>query len=176
MANIPVTNIGHVSGLGRRTTNLIACRSTCFGPHGKKASFTAFRQRHKLSLSVVFAFLIADISQFPMSRHLLAARSLDPPFMHRARKILERHSYGNAFIYRSLYLSILPLLLLVSMASVAQTVTGAVRGTVTDPTGAIRPLMPTVSAVNAANGVATTAKNSNAAGEYSDPLPADRTI
>ena len=62
-------------------------------------------------------------------------------------------------------LLILPLLLLCSLYGVSQTVTGAVRGVVTDPTGAIVP-NATVSAVNVATNVATTTKT-NQDGEYS---------
>jgi hypothetical protein len=62
-------------------------------------------------------------------------------------------------------LSILPLLLCLSLSGVAQTVTGTVRGIITDTTGAIVP-GATVTAINAATSVATTAKT-NQAGEYS---------
>src|SRR6202789_1058175 len=61
-------------------------------------------------------------------------------------------------------LSIIPLLLLVTLSGVAQTVTGAIRGIITDPSGAIVP-NATVTAVNTATGVATVAKT-NQAGEY----------
>ena len=66
---------------------------------------------------------------------------------------------------KRIYLLILPLLLLCSLSGVSQTVTGAVRGVVTDPTGAIVP-NAIVSAVNVATNVATTTKT-NQAGEYS---------
>jgi len=61
-------------------------------------------------------------------------------------------------------LSIIPLLLLASLSGIAQTVTGAVRGIITDPTGAIVP-GATVTVTNSATGVATAAK-ANQAGEY----------
>jgi Carboxypeptidase regulatory-like domain/TonB dependent receptor len=61
-------------------------------------------------------------------------------------------------------LLIVPLLLLVSLSGVAQTVTGAIRGIITDPTGAIVPTA-TVTAINAATSVKTVAKT-NQAGEY----------
>jgi hypothetical protein len=61
-------------------------------------------------------------------------------------------------------LLIVPLLLLVSLSGVAQTVTGAIRGIITDPSGAIVP-NATVTAIDTATGVATVAKT-NQAGEY----------
>jgi hypothetical protein len=61
-------------------------------------------------------------------------------------------------------LLIVPLLLLVSLSGVAQTVTGAIRGIITDPSGAIVP-NATVTAINVATSVATVAKT-NGAGEY----------
>lgn len=64
------------------------------------------------------------------------------------------------------FFSISLLLLFVATFSCsAQTVTGAIRGTITDPSGAILP-GATITATNAATGIATTAK-SNSAGEYS---------
>jgi hypothetical protein len=65
---------------------------------------------------------------------------------------------------KRLCLSIIPLLLLASLSGVAQTVTGAIRGIITDPTGAIVPTA-TVTAINTATGVPTVAKT-NQAGEY----------
>jgi hypothetical protein len=61
--------------------------------------------------------------------------------------------------------SIVPILLCTSVPAVAQTVTGTIRGTVTDTSGAVVP-GATVHAINTATGVSTDAK-SNAAGEYS---------
>ncbi|WP_263367803.1 TonB-dependent receptor [Edaphobacter bradus] len=61
-------------------------------------------------------------------------------------------------------LLIIALFLLVSLPGIAQTVTGAIRGIITDPTGAIVP-KATVTAVNVATGVATVAQT-NQAGEY----------
>ena len=60
---------------------------------------------------------------------------------------------------------IVPLLLLVPLSGAAQTVTGAVRGIITDPSGAIV-ANATVIAVNTQTGVATEGKT-NQAGEYS---------
>jgi len=65
---------------------------------------------------------------------------------------------------KRLCLSIIPLLLFVSLSGVAQTVTGAIRGIVTDSTGAIVP-NATVTATNVATSVPTVAKT-NQAGEY----------
>jgi Carboxypeptidase regulatory-like domain/TonB dependent receptor len=59
---------------------------------------------------------------------------------------------------------IVPLLLLVPLSGAAQTVTGAIRGIITDPSGAIVP-NATVTAINAATSVPTIAKT-NQAGEY----------
>jgi len=61
--------------------------------------------------------------------------------------------------------SIVPILLCTSVPAVAQTVTGTIRGTITDTSGAVVP-GATVHAINTATGVSTDAK-SNAAGEYS---------
>jgi hypothetical protein len=67
---------------------------------------------------------------------------------------------------RRLCYSILPLLLLAfALPGLAQTVTGAVRGTVTDASGAIVP-GATVTAANTATGVKTVA-STNQSGEYS---------
>src|SRR5580693_5753511 len=67
---------------------------------------------------------------------------------------------------KRLCLSIIPLLLFgLALQGVAQTVTGAVRGTITDASGAIVP-GATVTATNAATGVKTEAKT-NQDGEYS---------
>ena len=67
---------------------------------------------------------------------------------------------------RRLCCSILPLLLFAfTLPGMAQTVTGAVRGTITDPSGAIVS-GATVTATNTATGVQTTA-TTNQAGEYS---------
>ena len=62
--------------------------------------------------------------------------------------------------------SIVPLLLFVAtLHGVAQTVTGAVRGTITDPSGAIVP-GAIVTVTNSATGVQTSA-TTNQSGEYS---------
>ena len=67
---------------------------------------------------------------------------------------------------KRLCLSIVPLVLFVtSLSGIAQTVTGAVRGTITDPSGAIVP-GATVTVTNVATGVNTSA-TTNQAGEYS---------
>src|SRR5271163_4928698 len=67
---------------------------------------------------------------------------------------------------KRLCLSIVPLLLLAfTLPGLAQTVTGAVRGTITDATGAIVPGAD-VTATNVATGVKTSTKT-NQAGEYS---------
>src|SRR5580692_6645876 len=67
---------------------------------------------------------------------------------------------------RRLCCSILPLLLFAfTLPGMTQTVTGAVRGTITDPSGAIVS-GATVTATNTASGVATTTRT-NSTGEYS---------
>jgi Carboxypeptidase regulatory-like domain len=66
---------------------------------------------------------------------------------------------------KRLCLSIIPLLLLFTLSGVAQTVTGSIRGIITDPSGAIVP-NANVIATNTQTGVATEAKT-NQAGEYS---------
>ena len=60
---------------------------------------------------------------------------------------------------------IIPLLLCIPLSGVAQTVTGTIRGIITDPSGAIVPGAD-VTATDMATGVATVAKT-NQAGEYS---------
>jgi len=66
---------------------------------------------------------------------------------------------------KRLCLCIIPLLLLATLSGVAQTVTGSIRGIITDPSGAIVP-NATVIATNTQTGVGTEAKT-NQAGEYS---------
>jgi hypothetical protein len=67
---------------------------------------------------------------------------------------------------KRLCLSIVPLVLFVtSLSGIAQTVTGAIRGTITDSSGAIVPGASAV-ATNTATGVTTTART-NQAGEFS---------
>jgi len=61
--------------------------------------------------------------------------------------------------------SIVPILLCTAVPALAQTVTGTIRGTITDTSGAVVP-GAVVHAINTATGVVTDAK-SNAAGEYS---------
>jgi hypothetical protein len=65
---------------------------------------------------------------------------------------------------KRLCLCIIPLLLLATISGVAQTVTGSIRGIITDPSGAIVP-NANVTAINTATSVPTVAKT-NQAGEY----------
>lgn len=66
---------------------------------------------------------------------------------------------------KRLSLSLVAILLCMTLSTVAQTVTGTIRGIVTDTSGAVVP-GATVTATNTATGVATVAK-SNQSGEYS---------
>ena len=67
---------------------------------------------------------------------------------------------------KRLYFSIVPLILLAAaLSGISQTVTGAIRGTITDASGAIVPAA-NVTATNTATGVQTGAKT-NQSGEYS---------
>ena len=72
--------------------------------------------------------------------------------------------FGGSYVKR-LALSTILLSSALSVSCMAQTVTGAIRGTITDPSGAIVPNAKVI-AVNTATGVANTT-STNGAGEYS---------